>query len=585
MSMLPSLRPVRAMALALLFGTAGVAHATETRSTDNEVMVPPPTAAEIVPTYRASGSFDSAIAHIRSGRWTDARAEIVAMQDRSLANFALAELYLAAGSPRVEGDALRTLLSQSPDLPQAQQLANLARSRGVTDVSIASANRLAWAGSTPRRGNPRPISDAILDPLKSQMQAQISADNPAGAEAMLMSAGGASMEALTEWRARIAWSYYIENDDFNARRMAALAQTGMGEWAVQASWAEGLAAWRQRDYDAAATAFRTVSGRASDPELMAQGSYWLARASVAAGRPQDAQTAMRRAAANEETFYGQLAAEALALPRAPVSLGSDAAADARVAALPNVRAARAMAAAGQQQLADETLRHQARIGAPSDHAALIRVAAQLGLAETQYFLAHNAPSGMRQPLAARFPSLNIAPAEGWRISPALAMAHTLQESSFRSGVVSPAGAVGLMQVKPIAASHMGRASGRDALTDPATNLSYGQGYIEQLRDSSFTGGLLPKVIAAYNAGPTPVTRWNAEVRDGGDPLLWIESLPYWETRAYVGIVLRNLWVYESAMGVPGTSRTELASGRWARVPTAPTRLAGRRSTTIASGSD
>ena len=578
MTLRPSIRLFRLTAAALALGCGGVAQANTGESSNDALIPPPPVSAAsgyAVPTARPAGRFETAIANIRSGRWDDARAEIEAMQDRSLANFARAELYLAAGSPRVEGDALRSLLAEAPDLPQGQQLANLARTRGVTDVVLSPTNRLVWAGSTPRRGTPRAIDDAVLGPLKSQMQAQISADNPAGAEAMLAGAGGASPEALTEWRARIAWSYYIENDDFNARRLAALAQTGSGEWAVQASWAQGLAAWRQRDYANAALAFRDVSARASDPELMAQGSYWLARASTASGRPQDAQAALRRAASNIETFYGQLAAEALALPRPPVSLGADAAADARVAALPNVRAARSLVASGQSQLADEALRYQARIGSPADHSALIRQAAQLGLAETQYWLAHNAPSGARQPLAARFPTLRVAPVEGWRISPALAMAHTLQESSFRSRAISPAGAVGLMQVRPIAASDMGRASGRDALTDPATNLSYGQGYIEQLRDSGFTGGLLPKVIAAYNAGPTPVTRWNAEVRDGGDPLLWIESLPYWETRAYVGIVLRNLWVYESAMNVPGTSRLELASGRWARVPTAPTRLAQR----------
>ena len=85
-------------------------------------------------------------------------------------------------------------------------------------------------------------------------------------------------------------------------------------------------------------------------------------------------------------------------------------------------------------------------------------------------------------------------------------------------------------------------------------------------DDAATGGLLPKVIAAYNAGPSPVARWNTEVRDNGDPLLWIESLPYWETRAYVGTVLRNMWVYEQQLGTPSETRAMLAQGRWPRVP-------------------
>ncbi|MDN8991504.1 transglycosylase SLT domain-containing protein, partial [Staphylococcus aureus] len=73
---------------------------------------------------------------------------------------------------------------------------------------------------------------------------------------------------------------------------------------------------------------------------------------------------------------------------------------------------------------------------------------------------------------------------------------------------------------------------------------YGQRYLEALRDMRATGGLLPKVMAAYNAGPLPVERWNAQVKDKGDPLLFMESLPYYETRAYVNIVMRNYWMYQ-----------------------------------------
>src|SRR3546814_8222832 len=65
---------------------------------------------------------------------------------------------------------------------------------------------------------------------------------------------------------------------------------------------------------------------------------------------------------------------------------------------------------------------------------------------------------------------------------------------------------------------------------------------------SATGGLLPKVMAAYNAGPVPVGRWNYEVHDNGDPLLFIESIPYYETRAYVTIVMRNYWMYQKQAG-------------------------------------
>src|SRR3546814_9266889 len=76
-----------------------------------------------------------------------------------------------------------------------------------------------------------------------------------------------------------------------------------------------------------------------------------------------------------------------------------------------------------------------------------------------------------------------------------------------------------MQVLPSTGNLMGL-SASDQLFVPSTNMEYGQRYLENLRDMGATGGLLPKVMAAYNAGPMPVERWNSEVKDNGDPLLF-----------------------------------------------------------------
>ena len=91
-----------------------------------------------------------------------------------------------------------------------------------------------------------------------------------------------------------------------------------------------------------------------------------------------------------------------------------------------------------------------------------------------------------------------------------------------------------------------------------------------LRDSAITRGQLPKIMAAYNAGLSPVGRWNSEINDLDDPLLWMESIPYWETRGYVAIVMRNYWMYERAAGAPSPTRRALAQGRWPQFPGRPT---------------
>ena len=109
-----------------------------------------------------------------------------------------------------------------------------------------------------------------------------------------------------------------------------------------------------------------------------------------------------------------------------------------------------------------------------------------------------------------------------------------------------------------------------SLTAPSTNMEYGQSYIEQLRDSGTTGGMLPKVIAAYNAGPGPIERWNTNPDTARDPLLYIESIPYWETRGYVATVLRNYWMYQQQAGRQTESREALVENVWPRFPGAET---------------
>jgi soluble lytic murein transglycosylase-like protein len=276
---------------------------------------------------------------------------------------------------------------------------------------------------------------------------------------------------------------------------------------------------------------------------------------------------LKAAAASPESFYGLVARETLGTstrlpPPAPISTAS-------VEALPNVRRAKALAAIGETALAEEMLRHQARIGAPADHAALLEMARRLNLAGAQYWLATNGQRGVRVQAAYRYPRPEWTPIRGWRVDPALAFAHIIQESNFRPGAVSSAGAVGLMQVLPSTAAAIADQDGlgysRENLFSPTLNLEYGQSFIERMRRSANTGGQLPKVIASYNAGPLPVGRW-AAIRDKGDPVLWIESIPYWETRYYVPAVMRNLWVYEGLEGDDQSSLKAIAQHRWPAFP-------------------
>jgi soluble lytic murein transglycosylase len=348
----------------------------------------------------------------------------------------------------------------------------------------------------------------------------------------------------------------------------------VGAWVQQADWVAGLATWRQGDCNASADAFERVATRASDTELRSAGFYWASRADMACGRPEKVSVRLKAAAQFGETYYGLLARAALGIQEKPLKGERFVAEDWRaLERRPNVRVAAALTEIGEDGLANEVLRHQARFCTPGDHAALTRLAGRLNLAATQLWLSHNGPAGARPLVQARYPSPNWTPAGGWRVDKALVFAHTLQESRFNAEVRSAAGAMGLMQVKTGAATDVGRRHGvtyaASDLTKPSVNMEIGQSYLEQLRDQPFTGGLLPKVIAAYNAGPTPVALWNSMSRDNGDPLLYIESIPYWETRGYVMTVLRNYWMYENQDGRASASRSALTQGLWPKFPGLP----------------
>src|SRR3546814_14963146 len=97
-----------------------------------------------------------------------------------------------------------------------------------------------------------------------------------------------------------------------------------------------------------------------------------------------------------------------------------------------------------------------------------------------------------------------------------------------------ANARGLMQITPMTVRQHAARLEMDAsyvnLDDPQVNLAFGQRNLEMLRDSPATEGKLPTIMAAYNAGLTPVTSRNSEVRDLGDPLLDKESIRSEERR-------------------------------------------------------
>jgi soluble lytic murein transglycosylase len=119
-----------------------------------------------------------------------------------------------------------------------------------------------------------------------------------------------------------------------------------------------------------------------------------------------------------------------------------------------------------------------------------------------------------------------------------------EESGYRPEVISVSGARGLLQLMPETATRVARSVQLasfepDDLFRPDVNIELGSAYLGQLL--ARFGGNEAAAIGSYNAGPEAVARWQP---DGGAPEdVWIEQIPYDQTRAYVKRVLRSLHVY------------------------------------------
>ena len=521
------------------------------------------------------GYYASLFAAIEARNWDRVEVMLAGRSEGPLHGAALAAYYLHPESPRVELPRIEAWLARYAQLPQAEAMVRLGQTRGLENPPrLPGARDLVRQPGSSKRIRPGTINDGTMPAsVRAAILEHITNDDPDGARLLLDGVDATlSPQARAEWHYRVAWSYYIENQDAQAWALAdTVRDNGSGPWVAEGDWAAGLAAWRLDDCDKAAEAFQRSAAVSTNPNLTAAAHYWASRALIRCRFPEKSDEQLRGAARFPETLYGMLAHEQLGreLPETHAQPDLTEADWRRLRDEDAVQQAVMLAEIGRRDEAADDLVWLVRTGDPDDYPALSRLARALGLTGAQTFMAYNAPRGEGAHPSLRYPVTFRTPVGGWRVDPALAFAHALQESNFRERVVSPAGAIGLMQIMPITqreyAASINMSSNAD-LKDPAVNLAFGQRTLESLSTAGYTQGRLPKIMAAYNAGPSPVARWESEIRDAGDPLLYMESIPYWETRGYVAVVMRNYWMYLRQADAPAPSRIDLAENDWPQFP-------------------
>ncbi|MEN0037503.1 MAG: transglycosylase SLT domain-containing protein [Cellvibrio sp.] len=137
------------------------------------------------------------------------------------------------------------------------------------------------------------------------------------------------------------------------------------------------------------------------------------------------------------------------------------------------------------------------------------------------------------------------------VNPLLIFAVARQESAFMHDAKSPVGALGLMQLMPATAKQTAQKNGisynvQDLIT-PEKNIALGSRYLNHLL-GVFDGNRI-LAAAAYNAGPTRVKKWLNKEKEAQLPYdVWIETIPYKETRGYVQNILSFSVIYAYRLG-------------------------------------
>jgi len=144
-----------------------------------------------------------------------------------------------------------------------------------------------------------------------------------------------------------------------------------------------------------------------------------------------------------------------------------------------------------------------------------------------------------------------------------------QESGYMTRAISSAGAMGLMQLMPYTAQYLSDKDGlgltpESDITEPAVNLDLGTRYLAQMMER-YQNPVY--ATAAYNAGPSRVDRWKD--RYPSDLSVWIESIPFDETRGYVKSVLTYSQIYANRDQIDWSLAQWLEPQRMAEIDKSP----------------
>ncbi|MGI9488445.1 MAG: lytic transglycosylase domain-containing protein [Geminicoccaceae bacterium] len=365
----------------------------------------------------------------------------------------------------------------------------------------------------------------------------------------------------------LARAHFVKRDFKPALKLARKAAKRSAHIVPEMHWTVGMSAWRTGDINTAATHLAKLAEaeKAHNGER-ARAAYWAARA--VGFKTKRARHFLKIAAKHPRQFYGLLAKKRLgiAIDHQRATKVQDDVAEIMLR-YPAAKRATALAQIGRHDLAEKELRTLAASAKSTLTAGLLKLAQSLHLPAVEMRLAHRLGYKGDVHLDAFYPVPAWQPHRGYRVDRALVFSVIRAESGFDPRAESYVGALGLMQVMPGTAKHIAKRTdltlgSTDSLLDPETAITFGQAYLQELLNRDGIGDNLMFIAAGYNAGPGRVYQWREAFNLDNDPAMFLEMIPFVETRVYVKKVLANLWNYRARLGQPLPSLEAMAANKW-----------------------
>jgi len=323
-------------------------------------------------------------------------------------------------------------------------------------------------------------------------------------------------------------------------------------------WLAGYIGLKYRnDAKAAIGHFDRFLKAVETPISLGRGYYWMGRAYDTLGQKDQAKAAYIKGAEHQTSYYGILAAEQAGIGFGPEFFEWSELPDWRTASFVNTsvfKAAILLLSADQLSLGERFLTHLAET---MDDQEILQLTDFLEEAQRSHVLvmvgkrAANYGRNFPRPYFALHAMIGMPS----RVPIELSLSIARRESEFDQSVVSPVGALGLMQVMPKTGAEMagdiGIAFDQSRMTtDWRYNVELGNTYLTELGERF--GGNPVLMSVGYNAGPSRAERWMERLGDprksGVDIIDWVEMIPFDETRNYVMRVTESLPIYRARLG-------------------------------------